>query len=100
MLVEDFWTHVATDGSLLGVSGRRSACGSSFVQLAHDEEVELLLRYSAPSRGLRRPSFDSSQRIVGPTTAHVDNKGVIDGLWRGENEVHWPKSEGVQKCGF
>ena len=34
------------------------------------------------------------RRIIGPTTAHVDNKGIIDGLWRGEFEVQWPKSKG------
>ena len=30
-------------------------------------------------------------RIVDPTTAHLDNKGII-GLER-RNEVHWPYSE-------
>ena len=24
------------------------------------------------------------RKIIGPTTAHVDKKEVIDGLWRGE----------------
>ena len=24
------------------------------------------------------------RKTVGPTTRHVDNKGTIDGLWRGE----------------
>ena len=37
--VEGFRNHVATDGSLLGVSGKRSACGWSVVQLGHDEEM-------------------------------------------------------------
>ena len=37
--VEGFGNHVATDGSLLGVSGKWSACGWSVVQLDHDEEM-------------------------------------------------------------
>ena len=37
--VEDFWNHVATDGSLLGVSGRWSACGWSLVQLDYDDDT-------------------------------------------------------------
>ena len=23
-----------------------------------------------------------SRKVIGPTTVHVDNKGIIDGLWR------------------
>ena len=34
-----FRNHVATDGSLLGVSGKWSACGWSAVQRDHDEEM-------------------------------------------------------------
>ena len=36
---EGFRDHVATDGSLLGVSGKWCACGWSVVQLDHDEEL-------------------------------------------------------------
>ena len=43
--VEDFRNHVATDGSLLGVSEKWSACGWSVVQLDHDEEM-------GPMRGI------------------------------------------------
>ena len=35
--------HVATDGSLFGVSGRWEACGRSVVQLDHDEEMGPML---------------------------------------------------------
>ena len=38
--VEGFRDHVATDGSLLRVTGKRSACGWSVVQLDHDKEME------------------------------------------------------------
>ena len=55
------------------------------------------------------------RRIVGPTAAHVDNKGSVDVLWRGEmqcigthakgadpwiliwEEVHWFHQAGVQR---
>ena len=40
MPVEGFRNHAATDGCLLGVSGKRSACGWSAVQPDHDEEME------------------------------------------------------------
>ena len=26
------------------------------------------------------------KKVIGPITAHVDNKGIIDGLWRGERK--------------
>ena len=26
-------------------------------------------------------------RVVGPTTDHVDNKGIINGLWRGMHQI-------------
>ena len=33
------------------------------------------------------------RRIIGPTTAHVDNKGILDGLWRGEINCIGPKAK-------
>ena len=39
MSVEGFRDHVATEGSLLGVWGRWSACGLSFVHVDHDGEM-------------------------------------------------------------
>ena len=39
MPAEGFRNHVATDGSLLGVWGKWSACGWSAVQFDHDEEL-------------------------------------------------------------
>ena len=38
--IEGFWNHVATGGSLFGVSGKWGTCGWSVVQLGHDEEME------------------------------------------------------------
>ena len=33
------------------------------------------------------------KKVVGPIRVHVDNKGVIDGLWRGEGECIKPRAE-------
>ena len=32
------------------------------------------------------------KRVIGPIKVHVDNKGIIDGLWRGERECIKPKA--------
>ena len=32
------------------------------------------------------------KKVFGPTLVHVDNKGVIDGLWRGEMKCVDPKA--------
>ena len=32
------------------------------------------------------------KKIVGPIRKHVDNKGIIDGLWRGERKCIDPKA--------
>ena len=42
MPVEGFKGHVATDGSLLGKTGKRGACGWAVVQLDYDQEMEPL----------------------------------------------------------
>ena len=39
MQVEGFRGHVATDGSLLGKTGKWIACGWAVVQLDYDEET-------------------------------------------------------------
>ena len=31
---------------------------------------------------------------------HVDNKGIMDGLWRERHEVHWSKNEGRRFVDF
>ena len=65
MPAEGFRDHVFIDGSLLGVTGKRSACGWSVVQVDHGGEMEPMLgmygtldeelevqRTIHPSRGL------------------------------------------------
>ena len=50
-------------------------------------------RYSALSRGLsERPFRVSSKTGIGLTKVHVDNKGIIDGLWKGEMNCIGPKA--------
>ena len=88
MSVEGFPDHV-TDGSLLGVPGRRCACGWSVVQFDHDEEMgpmhgmygtlyaELEVQRTIKRAELK--AFLSLLRGMGRTTAHVDSKGITDG---------------------
>ena len=33
--------------------------------------------------------------VVGPTMVHVDNKGIVDGLWRGEMRCVGPTAKGA-----
>ena len=63
MPVEGFRSHATTDGSSLGLSGRWSACGSCL-----------------------------PWKAVGLTTVDVDNKGIIDELWRGEMKCIGPEA--------
>ena len=32
------------------------------------------------------------RKVIGSTKVHVDNKGIIDGLWRGEEECIQPRA--------
>ena len=65
----------------------------SVVQLDHDEDMEPMHgMYGAldPDLELQRTIKMAEltafirhfRRRVGPTTAHVENKGIINGLWR------------------
>ena len=33
------------------------------------------------------------RKAIGPTVVHVDNKGIIDGLWRGEIKCIGPRAK-------
>ena len=111
--VEGFRKHVASDGSLLGVSGKWGACGWSVVQLDHTEEmVPMHGMYGTldaeleVQRAIKRAELTAFlclfRKAIGPTMVNVDNKGIIDGLWRGETRCIGPKSEGrrTPTCGF
>ena len=86
--------HVATDGSLLGTAGKWGACGWSVVQLDFDEEL-------APVHGMyvctiKRAALTAFlcllKSVIGPIKVHVDNKGIIDDLWRGERNCIKPRA--------
>ena len=107
MPVERCRNHVTTDGSLLGVSGRWSACGWLVVQQDYDQNMWPMHGMDAElevQRTITSAEFTAFlclfRRIIGPTTAHVDNKGIIDGLLETRNEVHWPESEGRRCVNF
>ena len=58
---EGFKGHVVTDGSLLDMAGKWRACGlTAFLCLL--------------------------EKVIGPIKVHVDIKGNIDALWRGERK--------------
>ena len=93
--VEGFRQHVAFDGSVLGVLGRKRARGWSVAQLDHDDDMgprhgmygtsdaELEVQRTIKTSELTAFLCHFSG-IFGSSTARVDNKGFIDGLWRGE----------------
>ena len=55
--------------------------------------LTLILRYSAPSNRQSLTAFLCLFRwIIGLTTGHVDNKGIIDGLRRGEVKCTGPQA--------
>ena len=104
MPVECFRKHVATDGSLLEVSGRWSACGWSVVKLDHDDDmIPMLGMYGTldaeleVQRTIKRAEFLCLlRRTVGPTTAHVDSKGIINGLRRVEMSCIGPTAKSAE----
>ena len=104
---EGFRDHVATDGSLLGVAGRWGACSWSVVPLDQHEELgPMHVMYGTleaeleVQRTIKRASFTAFlcllNKVFGPTKVHVDNKGIIDGLWKRRNEVHRPRAGGCR----
>ena len=97
MSADGFKGHVATDGSLLGSAGKWRACRWAVVQLDYDEEMGLLHGiYGSMEAALevqranKRAGLTAflclSKKVFGPVKVHVDNKGIIDGLCRGERE--------------
>ena len=87
--------HVATDGSLLLTAGKWEACGWSVVQLDYDEELGPLHGMYCSmelevQRTIKRAELTAFlcllNKVFGRIKVHVDNKGIIDGLWRGERK--------------
>ena len=98
MSAEGFKGHVATDGSLLGNAGKWAACGWAVVHLDYEEEMVPpawdvwlnggRIRGSAHHQeaGVDMPSCASSGKYVDPSKIHVDSKGTVDALRRGDKE--------------
>ena len=101
--VEGFRSRVATVGSLLGKIGKWGACDWTVVQLDYDEEMEPLYgmygsleaEYEV-KRTIKREELTTSlcllRKVLGSIKVHVDNKGIIDGLRKGEKECIKPKA--------
>ena len=98
-----FKGHVATDGSLLASAGKWRACGWAVVRLDYDEEMgplhgvygSMQAEYEV-QRTIKRAELAAFlcllRKVCGPTKIHVDNKGIIDGLRKGEKECIKPRA--------
>ena len=98
--------HVATDGSLLATAGKWGACGWSALQLDHDEELGPLHWMSGSmeagyevQRTIKRAVLTAFlcflRKVCGLMKVHVGNKGIIDGLRKGEKECITPGAGGA-----
>ena len=103
MPAEGFMDQVATDGSWLGRAAKWGACVWAVVQLDYDEEMGPLHGMCGSmgaelevQRTVKRTELTASlcllKRVIGPVRVHVDNKGIVDGLRRGEREMHRARS--------
>ena len=101
--VGGFAGHVAADVSLVGMAGKWRACGCSVVQLDFDKELGLLYAMYGSmeaafevQRTIERAELKVFlcllKNVIGPIKVHVDNKGIMDGLWKGERKRYRPES--------
>ena len=81
--VEGFRGNVATDGSL---SGKSMGCmAESCVQ--------------RPTKRAELTAFLCFlKKVIGPVKVHVDNKGIINGLRKGEKECIKPRAGDADLC--
>ena len=89
-------------GSLLGNAGKRGACGWAVVQMDHDEEMVTIawhvwlnggrIRGSAHHQAELTAFLCLLRKVCGPIKVHVENKGIIDGLRKGEKECIKPRA--------
>ena len=93
MPADGFKGHVA--------AGKWSACGWAVVQMDYDEEMGplhgmygLLKAEFEVQRVSKRAELTAFlcllRKVRGPIKVHVDNKGIIDGLRKGEKECIKP----------
>ena len=83
--------------SLLGISGKWRACGWSVVQLDYDKALEPLHGMCGSmevefkvQRTIKRAELTAFlcllRKVCGTIKVHVDKKGTMDGLRKGEKE--------------
>ena len=89
--------------SFFGKTGKWRACGWAVVQLDCDEETEPLYGMCGSmeaehevQRTIKRAKltafFCRLRKVIGPIKVHVDNKGIIDGLRKGEKQSIKPRA--------
>ena len=94
---------------MLENAGKWRACGWAVVQLDYDEElVPLHGMYSSMEaefevqRTIKRAELTAFlcflRKVCGPIKIHVDNKGIIDGLLKGEKECIKPRAGDADLC--
>ena len=103
MQVEGFTGQVATDGSLIGETGKLRACGWAVVHLDYDEEMGPLCGMYGTMEAecevqhtIKRAELTTLlcflKKVIGPIKVHVDNKGTSDGLQKRRGRVYQAKS--------
>ena len=100
---------VATDGSLLSVTGKLGVCGWSLVQLEYDGELRPLHGMYGTveaafevQRTIKRAALTAflcllKKFILDPLKYMSTTKKLIDGLWRGERKCIDPKAGDVNQ---
>ena len=83
--VEGFKGHVATDGSLLGKTGKWRACGWEVVQLDYDEEMgPFPVMYGLSGGGTRGPAHHQSGWSSQGPEREMQTNGKMEGItWYG-----------------
>ena len=95
--------HVAIDGSLLGNDGKWRGCGWAVVRLDYDKEMGpphgmygSMEAEIEVQRTIKRAELTAFlcflRKVSGPIKVHVDNKGTIGGLRKGEKLCVEPRA--------
>ena len=93
----------------VATAGKWRACGWAVAQLDHDEAMGPLHGMFCSveaefevQRTIKRAELTAFlcllRKVSGPIKVHVDNKGIIDGLRKGEKECSSQEQE-MQTCG-
>ena len=89
--------------------GKWGACGWAVVQLDYDGEMGplrgmygLVEAVFEVQRTIKRAELTAFlcllKKVIGPVRVHVDNKGIIDGLRRGERKCIKPRAGDADLC--